>query len=82
MLRKSPHSSARPAEKWLKCKVEIRNHSSNCPFPLPSLPMVRSWLPSLVVAQHLHSMILHVSYDDVACTVKRDAAGAVELTRA
>ena len=27
MLRKSPHSSGRPAEKWLKCMVEIRNHS-------------------------------------------------------
>ena len=24
MFRKSPHSSARPAEKWLKCEVEIR----------------------------------------------------------
>ena len=29
MFRKSPHSSARPAEKWLKCEVEIRNHSRN-----------------------------------------------------
>ncbi len=34
------------------------------------------------VAQHLHPMILCVSYDDEACTVKRDAVGVVELTSA
>ncbi len=41
-----------------------------------------SYVAAVAVAQHLHSMITHVSYDDVACTVKRDAVGAVELTSA
>ena len=41
-----------------------------------------SYVAAVAVAQHLHSMITQVSYDDVACTVKRDAAGAVELTSA
>ena len=41
-----------------------------------------SYVAAVAVAQHLHSMISAVSYDDVACTVKRDAAGVVELTSA
>ena len=32
MLRNSPHSSGRPAEKWLKCMVEIRNQSHLTPY--------------------------------------------------
>ena len=38
-----------------------------------------SYVAAVAVAQHLHSMIMPVNYDDVACTVKRDAAGFVEL---
>ena len=41
-----------------------------------------SYVAAVAVPQHLHSMFQNVSYDDVACTVKRDAAGLVELTRA
>ena len=41
-----------------------------------------SYVAAVAVPQHLHSIITVVSYDDVACTVKRDATGAVELTRA
>jgi hypothetical protein len=41
-----------------------------------------SYVAAVAVAQHLHAMIPRVSYDDVACTVKRDAVGAVELTSA
>ena len=41
-----------------------------------------SYVAAVAVAQHLHPMIPRVSYDDVACTVKRDAAGFVELTSA
>ncbi len=41
-----------------------------------------SYVAAVAVPQHLHSMISEVSYDDVACTVKRDAAGADELTSA
>ena len=41
-----------------------------------------SYVAAVAVPQHLHSMIIRVSYDDVACTVKRDAAGAIELTSA
>ena len=41
-----------------------------------------SHVAAVAVAQHLHSMIPRVSYDDVACTVKRNASGAVELTSA
>ena len=38
-----------------------------------------SYVAAVAVPQHLHSMIAQVSYDDVACTVKRDAVGLVEL---
>ena len=41
-----------------------------------------SYVAAVAVPQHLHSMIERVSYDDVACTVKRDATGIVELTSA
>ena len=41
-----------------------------------------SHVAAVAVAQHLHSMITRVGYNDVACTVKRDAAGSVELTSA
>ena len=41
-----------------------------------------SYVAAVAVPQHLHSMIIRVSYDDVACTVKRDAVGFLELTRA
>jgi hypothetical protein len=41
-----------------------------------------SHVAAVAVAQHLHSMITRVSYNDVACTVKRDAAELVELTSA
>ena len=41
-----------------------------------------SHVAAVAVAQHLHSMITPVSYNDVACTVKRDAAGMLELTSA
>ena len=41
-----------------------------------------SYVAAVAVPQHLHSMIHAVSYDDVACTVKRDAVGLVELTSA
>ena len=41
-----------------------------------------SYVAAVAVPQHLQPMIERVSYDDVACTVKRDAAGVVELTRA
>ena len=41
-----------------------------------------SQVAAVAVAQHLHSMIKRVSYNDVACTVKRDAAGIVELSSA
>ena len=41
-----------------------------------------SYVAAVAVPQHLHSMIQRVSYDDVACTVKRDAVGVDELTSA
>ncbi len=41
-----------------------------------------SYVAAVAVPQHLHSMIARVSYDDVACTVKRDATGGHELTSA
>jgi hypothetical protein len=41
-----------------------------------------SQVAAVAVAQHLHSMIMRVGYNDVACTVKRDAVGTVELTSA
>ena len=41
-----------------------------------------SHVAAVAVAQHLHSMIIPVSYNDVACTVKRDASGSFELTSA
>ena len=41
-----------------------------------------SHVAAVAVAQHLHSMIKRVGYNDVACTVKRDAAGKHELTSA
>ena len=41
-----------------------------------------SYVAAVAVAQHLHSMITRVSYNDVACTVKRDVLGAAELTSA
>jgi hypothetical protein len=41
-----------------------------------------SHVAAVAVAQHLHSMIATVNYDDVACTVKRDAGGTVELPSA
>ena len=41
-----------------------------------------SHVAAVAVAQHLHSMIPSVGYNDVACTVKHDAAGTVELTSA
>ncbi len=41
-----------------------------------------SHVAAVAVAQHLHSMIIHVGYNDVACTVKRDAEGLVELSSA
>ena len=41
-----------------------------------------SHVAAVAVAQHLHSMIQRVGYNDVACTVKRDAAGIDELTSA
>jgi hypothetical protein len=41
-----------------------------------------SHVAAVAVAQHLHSMIVTVSYDDVACTVKCNAAGIVELPSA
>ncbi len=41
-----------------------------------------SYVAAVAVAQHLHSMITRVSYNDVACTVKRDAFGIAELTSA
>ena len=41
-----------------------------------------SHVAAVAVAQHLHSMITRVGYNDVACTVKRDAAGIDELTSA
>ncbi len=41
-----------------------------------------SHVAAVAVEQHLHSMIERVSYDDAACTVKRDAVGVVELTSA
>ncbi len=41
-----------------------------------------SYVASVAVAQRLHSIIIRVSYNDVACAVKREAAGAVELTSA
>ena len=41
-----------------------------------------SHVAAVAVAQHLHSMITPVGYNDVACTVKRDAAWSVELTSA
>jgi hypothetical protein len=34
-----------------------------------------SYVAAVAVAQHLHPIIQRVSYDDVACTVKRDAVG-------
>ena len=43
-------------------------------------PADGSHVAAVAVAQHLHSMIPLVSYNDVACTVKRDAVGTVELT--
>jgi hypothetical protein len=39
-----------------------------------------SHVAAVAVAQHLHSMITRVSYNDVACTVKRDAVGTAGLT--
>ena len=39
-----------------------------------------SYVAAVTVPQHLHSMIPRVSYDDVACTVKRDAVGLLALT--
>ena len=41
-----------------------------------------SHVAAVAVAQYLHSMIVRVSYEDVACVVKRDAAGTVELSSA
>jgi hypothetical protein len=41
-----------------------------------------SHLAAVAVAQHLHSMIAAVSYDDVACTVKCNAGGLRELPSA
>ena len=41
-----------------------------------------SHVAAVAVAQHLHSMIKRVGYNDVACTVTRDAARTVELTSA
>ncbi len=41
-----------------------------------------SHVAAVAVAQHLHSMIAQVGYNDVACTVKRDAPGTFELTNA
>ena len=41
-----------------------------------------SHVAAVAVSQHLHSMIICVGYNDVACTVKRDAVGLLELTSA
>ncbi len=41
-----------------------------------------SYLAAVAVAQHLHSIIIRVRYDDVACTVKHEAAGVADLTSA
>ena len=41
-----------------------------------------SHVAAVAVAQHLHSIIATVSYDDVACTVQRDAGGMHELPSA
>ncbi len=41
-----------------------------------------SYVAAVALPQHLHSMIIPVSDDDVTCTVKRDADGFVELTSA
>ena len=41
-----------------------------------------SHVGAVAVAQHLHSMITRLGYNDVACTVKRDALGFVELSSA
>ena len=41
-----------------------------------------SYVAAIAVAQHLHSIITAVSYNDVACTVERDAHGFGELTSA
>ncbi len=41
-----------------------------------------SHVVAIAVAQHLHSMIFIVSYDDVACTVQRDAEGLLKLPSA
>ena len=41
-----------------------------------------SHVAAVAVAQHLHSMIFIVSYDDVACTVQRDAEGQLKLPSA
>ncbi len=37
---------------------------------------------AIAVAQHLHSMIIVIGYNDVACTIQRHAAGLIELSRA
>ena len=41
-----------------------------------------SYVAAVAVAQHLYSMITPVGYNDVACTVKRDAFGMAESTSA
>ena len=41
-----------------------------------------SHVAAVAVAQHLHSIIVIVSYDDVACTVQRNAGGRLELPSA
>ena len=52
------------------------------------LPISSAWaadgshVATVAVAQHLHSMIAVVCYDDVTCTVERDAGGMTELTAA
>ncbi len=37
---------------------------------------------AIAVAQHLHSMIIELGYNDVACTIQRHADGPIELSRA
>ena len=63
-----------------------RNAGGTAELPVSTASAVTaadgSYVAAVAVAQHLHSMIQHVGYDDVACTVKRDALGAVELTSA
>jgi hypothetical protein len=41
-----------------------------------------SHVAAVAVTQHLHSIIVFVSYDDVAYNVQRDAGGIVELPSA